>query len=249
LTQGRLTTMSRTSGSRWTGPKGAVEYDADGFPVMDPRGEVAPFPGESHGDACRRWAREDEFEEDPERAAREAHAIRALRDDELFAAELSAQSLTTLPQALRRLVRANPANAKMRALYDDVVRELYDRADDTLRASLPAAVERMLDIMESGEKDSDRLKAAIYVFERLRGKTPDVIEVHQDKPFQVVLQRLVAGPRMAAAARTALPGPDEPVDAEIVSETLSEPMPVAETLDRVRRQARSRAQDLAADAD
>lgn len=201
----------------------AIEYDDEGFPIVDPDGRLAPFPGESRRDACRRWADEDEVAEDPQAAARAMHEIRSLRDEELLAAELSQKSLVSLPTAVRKLYRQNPNNPRIRALYDDLVRELYDRTDDALRSALPEAVDTMLNVMADGEKDADRLKAAVYVFERMRGKTPDVLDVRQDKPFQVILERLIAGPRMAAERLNAVEEDTEPLDAEIVSEAISEP--------------------------
>lgn len=206
---------SASSGAEW---EGEVE--------SDPTGQSAPFPGESRAQACRRWALEDEIEEDPVQASRESQMIRALRDEELFAAELSRKAIVSLPTAVRQLYRRNPSNPRVRQLYDQLTAELYARADDVLRTNLLDSVEEIVSLMDCGDP-AIRLRAATYVFERLRGKTPEVLNVTQDKPFQVVLERLVTGPRpgaeLAAAASGGSNGPEDAIDAEIVAETNSAP--------------------------
>lgn len=100
------------------------------------------------------------------------------------------------PERVRKLAAANPADAKLRRLYDDLVAENYNQADAKLKAGVQDAVDTMLDIMNDLTVDpGTRLRAATYVFERMRGKTPDVVVHSQDKPFQVVMQRITAGPR------------------------------------------------------
>jgi len=170
----------------------------------------------------RELADEHEIEEDPRASERAMLELRALRDEEMFASELSKSSFVALPTAVRRLYRQNPNNPRIRALYDQVMQELYERADDTLRAALLPAVDKMVDLMDCGDAKTE-FRAATYVFERLRGKTPDVLTVSQDKPFQVILERVTAGPRMLAPAPTADDAATEPLEAEIVAETISGP--------------------------
>jgi len=177
---------------------------------------VTPDMTEEERDALtRQQAEDDEIKEDPELAERTKWEIRALREEEELVAELSRKSLTTLPREVRKLVRQFPNNAKIRALYDKLATELYERTDETLKAGLLDAVDTMLDVMENGE-DAQRLKAATYVFERLRGKTPEIMQISADKPFQVVLERLVTGPRTHRAALEAAEG-EEVLDAEVIS--------------------------------
>lgn len=205
---------------------------------FDPTGVSAPFPGETRAQACRRWAEEDEAAEDPVRAAREAAQIEALQDEEIFVAELSRRSLESLPTAVRQLFRRNPSNPRLRALYDQLTQELYARADDVLRSSLLDSVEEIVSLIDSGDP-AVRLRASTYVFERLRGKTPDVIEHRQEKPFQVVLERLVTGPRIAAERIADLDQAAEPLDAEIVLESDSEPKTALERTRPTRRQRKT----------
>lgn len=199
------------SGAEW---EGTVEED--------PEGVFAPFPGETRAQACKRWALEDEVEEDPARASREAHMIAALRDEELFAAELSRRSIESLPTAVRRLYRKSPNNPRLRALYDQMTAELFARATDILRGALLPATEEMVSLIDSGDP-AVRLRAATYILERMMGKTPEVLNVTQDKPFQVVLERIVTGPRIAAERVSGLEDPEGPLDAEIVAESDSGP--------------------------
>lgn len=102
------------------------------------------------------------------------------------------------PRALRQLMKDNALVPGMRRVYDEMAQELFARTDEKLRASLLNSVDTMLEIMEdTSVEPAQRLRAAIYVFERMRGKTPDVVEVRQDKPFNMVLERIVAGERSA----------------------------------------------------
>jgi hypothetical protein len=206
---------------------------------FDPTGVSAPFPGETRAQACRRWAAEDEAEEDPVRAAREASQIAALQDEELFVADLSRKSLESLPTAVRQLFKRNPSNPRLRALYDQLTVELYARTDDVLRGALIDSVEEIVSLIDSGDP-AVRLRASTYVFERLRGKTPEVIEHRQDKPFQVVLERLVTGPRIAADRLTDLDEAAEPLEAEIVLESDSGPKAERPALERARPSRKQR---------
>lgn len=169
-----------------------------------------------------RYAAEDEIGEDPRIAERTRDELAALRAEKDLIHQLGTASFDTLPAAVRKLYRSNPNNPSIRALYDATLRELYERTDDMMRGALLPAVERMLELVDSDD-EAIALRASTYVFERLRGKTPDVIEHRQDKPFQVVLDRLVSGPRIASPASAALEAAAEPVDAEIVAETPAAP--------------------------
>lgn len=200
-----------TAGAEW-----------DGEVETDPQGISAPFPGETRAQACRRWAAEDEIEEDPARASREQQMIRALQDEELFAAELSRPAITSLPRTVRALYKRNPGNPKVKALYEELTAELYARADDVLRGSLLDAVEEMVALMDCGDP-AIRLRASTYVFERLRGKTPEVLNVTQDRPFEVVFSRITTGARIAAERVNAVADGEGPIDAEIVPTADSEP--------------------------
>lgn len=188
-----------------------------GIEVHDELDEMTPA---QRRERIAQLAEQHEIAEDPSRAERARLEIAALREEELFTTQLTDTSFDTLPRAVRKLYRQNPSNPKFRALYDSVMQELYERADDTMRGALLPAVDKMVDLIDCGDEKVE-LRAATYVFERLRGRTPDVVTVTQDKPFQVMLERVVSGPRSIAAARTGAEREDVPIDAEIVAERLS----------------------------
>lgn len=172
----------------------------------------------------------DELAEDPVLAERTMLELRAIRDEEMVVQELGARSFESLPAAVRKLYRQNPSNPRIRALYDTVMRELFERTEDTVRGALLPAVEKMVELIDSSD-DAIAFRAATYVFERVRGKTPEVIEHRQDKPFQVVLERVVSGPRSVAERLDRPQRETEPEEAEIVAETLSGPIsPVRELM-------------------
>lgn len=177
---------------------------------------------EERRELIARYAAEDEITEDPAIAERTRDELAAVHAEKELLHMLGTRSFETLPAAVRKLYRSNPNNPSIRGLYDATLRELYERTDDMLRGSLLPAVERMVELVDSDD-EAIALRAATYVFERLRGKTPDVIEHRQEAPFQVIFERLASGPRIAADGRTALEGPETPIDAEIVSEEPSAP--------------------------
>lgn len=182
------------------------------------------LPPRERRKAIREWIAYADGFVSPERLRRieaEKGRILAAQDDEQFATMLSQRGLQTMPQAIRKLYRQNPNNPKISALYDSMVKELYERTDDKLKAALLPAVDKMVDLLECGDEKTE-LRAATWLIERLRGKTPEVIEHRQDKPFEVLLHRLVTGPRAVAERLDALEGPDSPLEAEIVSTELLE---------------------------
>ena len=82
-------------------------------------------------------------------------------------------------------------------MYDRMQRELFARADEGLRESLLEAVTSIANIATDGQVDAgQRFKAATWLFERLRGKTPDVVQVSQQKPYETVLDSVHRGPRV-----------------------------------------------------
>lgn len=108
-----------------------------------------------------------------------------------------------------------PPLAIPKVVYDKMVQEVFKRADRKLQQSLLDVVEQMIRIATSEmAEDKDKLKAGMWIFERLRGKVPDNVVLSTDKPFQQVLEGIFAGPRTAGA--TAL----EPsyIDAEVVED-------------------------------
>jgi hypothetical protein len=128
------------------------------------------------------------------------------------------------------------------------MRELMKRGKDLWQVNYLAAIEAMTQVASGkvkGATVSDRLKAATFVIERLEGKTPDVLVVHDDAPWKMVIDDIVAQVpdeqvEAARQARNGLIGRElaDVVDAEIVddSEATTAPRQTAPT----RRRAAAR---------
>jgi hypothetical protein len=80
-----------------------------------------------------------------------------------------------------------------RSLVLRMQREFFKRGDDLFAKSYVTAVKTMTDIMTDPMVDeSVRLKAAQYVVERVRGKTPEHVVVSaEDAPWQKILTKII----------------------------------------------------------
>lgn len=107
----------------------------------------------------------------------------------------------------------NPPKQIPREMHDQFVTELFERADMRLREGLVACVDTMVEVASSPVYEAkDRLKAAQWVFERVRGKSPDVVVHQQDKPWEHVFQGISGGSREESRAARGV------VDAEFEEE-------------------------------
>lgn len=200
----------------------------------DARPWAASLTAEDRRALIAATADQDEFTEDPRAAFEEKLRLEALRQEKELLTMMGEASLQDLPSAVRALYRQNPNNASIRALYEATMREIHERAEDKLRGALLPAVDKMIDLMDCGDEKTE-LRAATYVFERLAGKTPDVIEHRQDAPFQVMLERVVSGPRIVAERLALASAVDTPIEGEIVAERISAPKTGVELVSEVRR--------------
>lgn len=101
-----------------------------------------------------------------------------------------------------------------REMHDQFVTELFQRADVRLKEGLVACVDTMVEVATSPVYEAkDRLKAAQWVFERVRGKAPEVVVHTQDKPWEHVLQGISGGSREESRAARGV------VDAEWADES------------------------------
>lgn len=86
-----------------------------------------------------------------------------------------------------------------KVIVDRMRRELFERAEEGLRAGLLDCVQAMVGIASNDAvAPGDRMRAASFVLERVMGKTPDRVLIGQEKPFEVVLDRVARGPRTRA---------------------------------------------------
>lgn len=107
------------------------------------------------------------------------------------------------------------------SVHDRMVRELFDRADTKLKANLVSAVDAMTDIAKgTAYEPADRIKAASWIYERVRGKVPTEVVVSQDRPWEMVMSHIAGGSRAESrAARGAdadMQALDDAIDADIV---------------------------------
>ena len=83
-----------------------------------------------------------------------------------------------------------------KVIHDRMMRHLMERAEEGLRRGLMDCVEAMVGIAgNDAVAPGDRMRAATFVIERVMGKTPERVLVGQEKPFEVVLDKIVRGPR------------------------------------------------------
>lgn len=105
-----------------------------------------------------------------------------------------------------------------REVFQAAQAELFKRADQRLRENLMTAVDTMAEIASGSAYEPEvRIRAAQFIYERVRGKNPDVVIHTQDKPFEVMMTDMVLGGGSRAASR-AQRGLESAVDAEVVED-------------------------------
>lgn len=86
-----------------------------------------------------------------------------------------------------------PPSFVPRAFHDACIRELLGRGRQLYKESYVKAIQAMTGIAESQTaKESDRIKAATFVIERLEGKVPDKLEVSVADPWQQLISGIIA---------------------------------------------------------
>lgn len=117
---------------------------------------------------------------------------------DLVEGRLSVEDLTTEELAKGRLMDKNgrftgrPPKYLPRQLVDAMRSEHYRRVNAVLEESLSDQVKVMRDIaLDDSVEPATRLKAAIYVYERFMGRTPDRVEVKHGDKVQDVVDRIM----------------------------------------------------------
>lgn len=110
---------------------------------------------------------------------------------------------------------SNKTEMLPRDLYDAMVAEHEKRTDEKLRQNLDDALETMVNIMmDDTVEPRDRFEAAKYLFERVKGKTPERVQVAVTKqPWEEVYAGVA---KITRAQSMALQ--QGAIDAEVVSE-------------------------------
>lgn len=84
-----------------------------------------------------------------------------------------------------------------RNVYRKMTTELFKRADDAMKTNLTKAVGTLVTIMNADESDpKDKMKAAMWIIERVMGKMPETVVVGQEKPWQTLLVNITQGNKM-----------------------------------------------------
>lgn len=119
---------------------------------------------------------------------------------------------------------ASPPRMIPKAIHDQMVSQLFVRAQEQLRHDLLGAV-KALGTIAHGEafEPADRIKAASLIIDRVMGKNADVVIHKQDKPYEMVLTAITGGSRAESRiARGLDPETGEP--AVIEGEWTDEPL-------------------------
>lgn len=100
-----------------------------------------------------------------------------------------------------------------RDLYDEMIAEHEKRTDEKLRQQLDIAIDTMVDIMtDDTVEPRDRFEASKYLFERVKGKTPEKVSVTvKQEPWQELLGGVAKITRQQSLAQR------EAIDAELVA--------------------------------
>jgi hypothetical protein len=117
---------------------------------------------------------------------------------DLVEGRLDVEELTTEELAKGKLMdkdgkfRGRPPKFLPRQLVDAMRSEHYKRVNAVLEESLSDMVKTMRAIAKDPDVDpATRLKAAVYVYERFMGKTPDKVEVVRGDRVQDVVDRIM----------------------------------------------------------
>lgn len=103
-------------------------------------------------------------------------------------------------------------------IHNKMIAKLFERSDELLRNNLLVAVETFAEIASgTAYEPADRLKAAEFIFTRLRGKVPQEIKIGVDKPFEKVLDAVLTG-GSRAESRANREHDDDYIEGEVVED-------------------------------
>lgn len=89
--------------------------------------------------------------------------------------------------------KGRPPTLVPAAFHNACIRELMARGQRAYRENYMDAIKAMTSIANSTiAKDSDRIKAAQFVIERLEGKVPERLEISQVNPMDALISGIVA---------------------------------------------------------
>lgn len=89
--------------------------------------------------------------------------------------------------------QGRPPSFVPKAFHDACIKELLGRGRVLYKENYIKAISAMSEIASSKTaKDADRIKAAIFVIERLEGKVPDKLEIGVTDPWQTIINGIIA---------------------------------------------------------
>jgi hypothetical protein len=124
-------------------------------------------------------------------------------------------------KANRHLREVSNANMVPLDQYRAMVAELFKRHDEKLRGMADSAIETLFDIMiNDANEPADRIKAATWIYERVRGKTAETLklQVEATEPWQQVIEGIARVTRDEAMAPMGHKAIEQALDAEIVED-------------------------------
>lgn len=115
-------------------------------------------------------------------------------------------------------------------IHKRMMQELFDRADIRLRENLVLAVDTAAEIASGTVYDEGvRLQAAKWMYETVRGKTPQKVEIGVDKKFEQVMDAIIVG---GSRNERKQERGEEIVEAELVDDDLDLPdLPAMEEIE------------------
>lgn len=141
-------------------------------------------------------AKKAKAREQAEREDRETSGERWARllDGSLTVAELDDAEITKM----RVKSKDGTFNGKGRALPSHLAqafhKEAIKRANDKIRTAAPEAVQALLDIgSDKDVKDSDRVRALMYIIDRGMGKVPETVRIEEKSKWDETLEAALGG--------------------------------------------------------
>ena len=185
--------------ARWGDRPKCSQFKNDGTPCNAPaRRNSEPRACSAHGGWGRGEAASGPRDAVPGAKQRKARIVQvSARVDDFIAGRITVEELDDEELARGYPRSANgrfavPPKVVPRALHTRMIRELFKRADVMLKKSLVDCVETLTEIATNPEAEhKDRIKASIFVLERVMGKTPEVVHVGvEEKPYQNILNKI-----------------------------------------------------------
>lgn len=216
-------------------PKDLANYDSEKDYRTDNLGKVLCYGTTKAGNKCRNRAVNryprcefhggrlhplDKLIKDKENATNQQEGQALSRYRQFQAGQITVDDLDDEELAACGFRATNGAIFKPRNIPREMAqaftRAIYERANAEIRSLAVEAAKTMGEIMLNKTIEPDiRLKAAITLVERNLGKTPTVVAITGDKPFEEIFDDIAHGTREQSRQRRAITS-ERVVEAEVV---------------------------------